>query len=127
MPAYQDYTIRARVSELLLGASGARTAVTEACQANGARDRCREHPPHRLDPVDRGGTTTRRGYIVVTATAAIGTTALVELTADWNGTTADWSCTGTPAEVHAVVLPRDRERPLAPDKKGARRPFFRAP
>src|SRR2546430_15921781 len=32
LPAYQDYTIRAKVSELLLGASSARTAVTEAAQ-----------------------------------------------------------------------------------------------
>jgi len=36
LPAYQDYTVRARVSELLLGASSARTTVTEGCQlANG--------------------------------------------------------------------------------------------
>jgi type IV pilus assembly protein PilA len=36
LPAYQEYTIRARVSELLLAASGARTAVTEACQLGGS-------------------------------------------------------------------------------------------
>jgi type IV pilus assembly protein PilA len=33
LPAYQDYTIRARVSELMLAASGARTCVTEAAQS----------------------------------------------------------------------------------------------
>ena len=32
LPAYQDYTIRARTSELILAASAARTAVTEAAQ-----------------------------------------------------------------------------------------------
>ena len=32
LPAYQDYTIRARVSELLLGASATRTAFTESAQ-----------------------------------------------------------------------------------------------
>jgi len=32
LPAYQDYTIRARVSELILSASAARTCVTEASQ-----------------------------------------------------------------------------------------------
>src|SRR5689334_8608548 len=32
LPAYQDYTIRAKASEVLLAASSARTAVTEACQ-----------------------------------------------------------------------------------------------
>lgn len=32
LPAYQDYTVRAKVSEVILAASGARTAVTEAAQ-----------------------------------------------------------------------------------------------
>ena len=32
LPAYQDYTIRARTSELILAASAARTSVTEAAQ-----------------------------------------------------------------------------------------------
>src|ERR1700758_4732459 len=32
LPAYQNYTIRARVSELMLSASSARTCVTEAYQ-----------------------------------------------------------------------------------------------
>ena len=34
LPAYQDYTIRAKVSELMLSASSARTCVTEAAQTN---------------------------------------------------------------------------------------------
>jgi type IV pilus assembly protein PilA len=35
LPAYQDYTVRAKVSELILAASTARTCVTEAFQSNG--------------------------------------------------------------------------------------------
>jgi type IV pilus assembly protein PilA len=37
LPAYQDYTVRARVSELILAASSCRTSVTESVQgaANG--------------------------------------------------------------------------------------------
>lgn len=35
LPAYQDYTVRAKVSELILAASSGRTCVTEAAQANG--------------------------------------------------------------------------------------------
>jgi type IV pilus assembly protein PilA len=35
LPAYQDYTIRAKVSELMLAASGARTCITEATQTAG--------------------------------------------------------------------------------------------
>ncbi|MCU0806205.1 MAG: pilin [Burkholderiales bacterium] len=32
LPAYQDYTVRSKVSELLLAASAARTSITEAAQ-----------------------------------------------------------------------------------------------
>lgn len=35
LPAYQDYTVRAKVSEIVLAASTCRTAVTEAVQTTG--------------------------------------------------------------------------------------------
>jgi type IV pilus assembly protein PilA len=35
LPAYQDYTNRARASEVVLAASGARTCVTESVSSNG--------------------------------------------------------------------------------------------
>ena len=36
LPAYQDYTTRAKVSELILAASSARTTVSEAARTLGA-------------------------------------------------------------------------------------------
>jgi type IV pilus assembly protein PilA len=36
LPAYQDYTVRAKVSEVILAASSGRTAVSEAAQVQGA-------------------------------------------------------------------------------------------
>ena len=36
LPAYQDYTVRARVSEVMLAASSARTAISEAAQVGTA-------------------------------------------------------------------------------------------
>ncbi|MEO7402487.1 MAG: prepilin-type N-terminal cleavage/methylation domain-containing protein, partial [Burkholderiales bacterium] len=36
LPAYSDYTVRARVTELLLAASAARTSITEGSQINNA-------------------------------------------------------------------------------------------
>jgi type IV pilus assembly protein PilA len=36
LPAYQDYTNRAKASEVILAASGLRTCVTEAVSVNGA-------------------------------------------------------------------------------------------
>lgn len=38
LPAYQDYTVRAKVSELILAASSCRTSVTETIQAATAVD-----------------------------------------------------------------------------------------
>ncbi len=35
LPAYQDYTVRAKVSEVVLAASAGRTAVSEAVQVSG--------------------------------------------------------------------------------------------
>ena len=34
LPAYQDYTIRAKVSELILGASGFKTGISEKAQTD---------------------------------------------------------------------------------------------
>src|SRR5438477_6451231 len=34
LPAYQDYTVRAKVSELILAASSARTAIAEKFQSD---------------------------------------------------------------------------------------------
>jgi type IV pilus assembly protein PilA len=36
LPAYQDYTKRAKVSELVLAASGCRTSITEVFQSSGS-------------------------------------------------------------------------------------------
>lgn len=33
LPAYQDYTVRAKMSEVILGASGCRTSITETVQS----------------------------------------------------------------------------------------------
>ncbi len=36
LPAYQDYTVRAKVSEVMLAAAGAKTTITEATASLGA-------------------------------------------------------------------------------------------
>ena len=36
LPAYQDYTVRAKVTEVILAASSGKTPVTEFAQSNGA-------------------------------------------------------------------------------------------
>ena len=100
LPAYQDYTIRSRVSELLLGASGARTSVTEACQlANSCGNAITGTIEIASTKYIDHGSVSVNGVIVVGAKAAIGTTQLsVVVTPSWTGNTADWSCTGTPSK-----------------------------
>ena len=96
LPAYQDYTIRSRVSELILGASAARTSITEGCQLTAA---CSGLAILSIEPTRliAGGSTTAAGLINVSGTAALGTVGIsLNLSPSWNGTTAEWSCTGTP-------------------------------
>jgi type IV pilus assembly protein PilA len=102
LPAYQDYTVRARVSEMLLAASSARTAVTEACQANNS---CGASVGAGVvisstKYVSAGVIATVGGSIGISAKNAIGTTGAVtvSLIPSWNASTAtvDWTCTATP-------------------------------
>lgn len=98
LPAYQDYTIRARVSEVLIGASSARTGVTEECQQdNGCTSINGAVYAIGTSTWVRSGSVNNSGVITVEGTTSIGTTALsVVLTPSWNGQTAVWSCTGAP-------------------------------
>lgn len=92
LPAYQDYTVRARASEVLLGASQARTAVTEACQqANG----CNSITGITISSSKfvGDGAVAANGTIVVSAKAELGTTGFaVTLTPSWTGQTVNWTC-----------------------------------
>jgi len=99
LPAYQDYTVRARVSEMLLGASSARTAVTEGCQiANSCVSLAGIAVIGSTKYID-AGSVEASGKVSLFAKAAIGTSQLTAvLTPSWNGSTADWSCTVTPTK-----------------------------
>jgi type IV pilus assembly protein PilA len=100
LPAYQDYTIRSRVSEVLLGASGARTAVTEACQlANGCTLIANSAMPIASTKYIASGSVDTEGTIRMLAKSAVGSGVIsLQLSPSWNGSTADWSCTGAPTK-----------------------------
>jgi type IV pilus assembly protein PilA len=100
LPAYQDYTVRSRVSELLLGGSGARTSVTEACQiANGCAGAITGTVEIASTKYIDHGSVASNGVIIIGAKSAVGTANLtVVITPSWTGQTADWSCTGTPSK-----------------------------
>jgi type IV pilus assembly protein PilA len=96
LPAYQDYTIRARVSELILAGSGARTSVTESAQVlnslAGAGTNISVQAVGKISAATVGA----NGDITVNgADALMGTAGIVlTLTPSWNaaGNTVTWSC-----------------------------------
>lgn len=97
LPAYQDYTIKARVSEVVLAASGARTAVTEAAQATGGLTNSGTGLTVGSSQYVDAATVSSNGTITVTAKTAIGTAGIsVTLSPTWNGQTVNWSCLGSP-------------------------------
>ena len=61
LPAYQDYTVRAKVSELILAASAARTGVTENAQnLNGLTSAGQPSPSHTAPTGPCGPSSTSR-------------------------------------------------------------------
>ena len=105
LPAYQDYTVRAKVSELMLAASSARTCVTEAYQSSGGTT-----VPSTVEADCSiatlgkvGGATVAGGAsAVITVTAnsaasAVGAAATVVLTGTVHSAgTLTWVCSGNP-------------------------------
>ncbi len=100
LPAYQDYTVKARVSEVLLAASGARSAVTEAAQSTSGLTNAGTGLVIASSQYVAGGSVLSDGTINVVAKSAIGGagigTITATLTPSWTGQTVVWSCTGGP-------------------------------
>jgi type IV pilus assembly protein PilA len=102
LPAYQDYTIRAKVSELILGASSARTAVTEAAQNlntnvnAGTGITIQSAGKIGKADVAANGTIFLSGNSQMVGTSAI----TVTLTPSWNSVanTVLWSCDVNPVK-----------------------------
>jgi type IV pilus assembly protein PilA len=104
LPAYQDYTVRAKVSELMLAASGARTCITEAAQVNAGTVPTTVGSDCSIAAVGKvtGATTSTAGVVTVTgstATTSVGAAVTVTLTpATAANTSLTWICSGTPVK-----------------------------
>ncbi len=102
LPAYQDYTKRARVSEVVLAASGMRTCISEIVQSSGASnlDSCATSfvstKMVSALAVDAGS-----GVVTVTGNETnIGEAVTVTLTPAISGNSISaWTCTGTPLKL----------------------------
>jgi type IV pilus assembly protein PilA len=106
LPAYQDYTIRAKVSELALSASSARTCISEATQGNNGTIPTTvgaDCVPNTVGKVT-GATTSTAGVISVagsTATSSIGAALTLTFTPTVNtaaGGTLTWACSSSTAK-----------------------------
>lgn len=102
LPAYQDYTIRARVSELYLAASGAKTCVSEASSiANAAAGTgCTINISGKVT----GGSVSDVGVINVqgsNAATSIGTAVSMTLQPTFANGQVTWVCTGAPSKYMA--------------------------
>ncbi|WP_017365666.1 pilin [Methylococcus capsulatus] len=103
LPAYQDYTVRAKVSELILAGSKFRTDITEKCQLAGSCTGSGTSMTVAIGgKIATGSDVGDNGTIVIqgsTATDSVGAAVSITLTPSWNSTlgSAVWSCTGAPA------------------------------
>ena len=104
LPAYQDYTIRAKVSELLLAASSQRTQLSEKSQTDpsnntgfGVGATIAVVGKVATGLVDNAGTIVVTGAATGTSTGASVT---VTMTASPNSATGTmtWSCVGAPGK-----------------------------
>ena len=101
LPAYQDYTIRAKVSELMLQASGFRTSVTEKAQVDGALTTAGSGLTVNVAGKVSGGSITDAGVISIqgtTASTSTGAAVTVTMTPTYTGGTLTWACVGTPSK-----------------------------
>ena len=102
-PAYQDYTIRAKVSELILAASGYRTSISEKYETDpGGSASMGVGLTIAVVGKISGGSVTDTGTITVTgSTASTSTGAGVTITLTpqtQTGGTLTWLCGGTPSK-----------------------------
>ena len=98
LPAYQDYTIRSKVSELILQASGFKTSVAEAAQSNGSLTSSGIGLTVTASGKVTGGSVSDNGIIKVVGdgtSASVGTAVTVVLTPTYNPTDGKvlWTCT----------------------------------
>ena len=115
LPAYRDYSVRAKSSELILAASAAKTSVAEFVNTNGtmpvaASLNLASASSKFVTSVDYAqGSNASTGLITVTAssaeTALSGKTLLLTGTINNSGQ-VDWACTtGTTSGIDARYLP----------------------
>ena len=97
LPAYQDYTIRAKVSELVLAASGHKTAISEKAQADNTLTGSGVGLTVNIVGKVTNGSVSDNGVITVTgsnATTSVGTDVTIVLSPTLAASgVVTWVCT----------------------------------
>jgi type IV pilus assembly protein PilA len=104
LPAYQDYTVRAKVSELMLAASGQRTTISEKFQSDPSNTACAGGGA-TIPIVGKvvAASVTDAGTINVyggTNSSSIGQSVTITMTPTYSTLTGTitWSCQGSPSK-----------------------------
>ena len=99
IPAYQDYTIRARVTEGLSLASAAKVTVSENIQSGQTNRTAGWTSPGSTENVSGVSVNSSTGVITIAYTSAAGGTSIT-LTPAVNSSSGmiTWDCNGTPAQ-----------------------------
>ena len=101
LPSYQDYAVRSRVSELILAASSAKTAIAERYQVNNDSSTAGSGVIVPVTGKVTASDVTSDGVITVngsTAASSVGATVTVTIKPSYgsNGSVT-WSCIGSPS------------------------------
>lgn len=103
LPAYQDYTVRAKVSELMLAASGARNAITEKFQGDPATATAGQLVTIPVTGKLTSASVIDDGTVVVTggtASTSVGAGVTITMSPIYSTATGTivWSCQGSPSK-----------------------------
>jgi type IV pilus assembly protein PilA len=99
LPAYQDYTIRAKVSELVLAASGYKTSVAEKAMTDATLTSAGKGLTVSANGKITSGSVSDGGIIVIggsSASTSVGTAVTITLTPSMDTTKGGqvlWACT----------------------------------
>jgi len=103
LPAYQDYTVRAKVSELMLAASGARNGITEKFQSDPTTSTAGFGVTIPVVGKIASASVSDAGLVVVTGnttSTSVGAGVTITMTPVYSTATGTivWSCQGTPSK-----------------------------
>jgi type IV pilus assembly protein PilA len=106
LPAYQDYTIRAKVSELILQASGFKTSVSESAQSNGTLASSGAGLTVSFTGKVAGGSVATDGTVmIIGSSTSVGTNVTITLTPSFAAADGKviWTCATGNTAVHKYV------------------------